>query len=243
MTVGVNSLEQEMIIAGLQKLTLLDYPEKTACTVFIAGCNFACPYCYNVTLIDKNNKDITPLATDDFFEFLKPKKGLLDAVCISGGEPGVHGQLIDFAGKIKDMGFLVKIDTNGSNPQLHKNLINSGNVDYIAMDIKNTLEKYPETIGIPGYDTTPVEESIKLLMSCDVPYEFRTTVVRDFHTKDDVCNIARMINGAEKYFLQSFDSTKEALCENLTAYTVTQLKEILESVKEILLCAELRGIS
>jgi len=231
-----------MKIAGLQKLTLLDYPDKTACTVFIAGCNFACPYCYNVTLIDKNNKDITPLATDDFFEFLKQKKGLLDGVCISGGEPAVHEQLIDFAGRIKDMGFLVKIDTNGSNPQLLKKLINSGNVDYIAMDIKNTLEKYAETIGIPGYDATPVEESIKLLISCDMSYEFRTTIVRELHTKEDLCNIARMITGADKYFLQSFDSTKEALCENLSAYTVQELQELCDSVKDILPFTELRGI-
>jgi len=230
-----------MKLAGLQKLTLLDYPEKTACTVFIAGCNFACPYCYNVSLIKSNHKDIQTIGEDEFFSFLQNRRGLLDGVCISGGEPLMYGELNNFTAKIKEMGLLVKIDTNGCYPDLLKKIVKSGNVDYVAMDIKNSLEKYPETTGIPDYDTTPVMESVKYLLSGTVSYEFRTTVVRDFHTKEDMLTIANSIIGADRFYLQSFDNSKEALCKNLTAYNETEMKELCKSINEILPCAELRG--
>jgi len=231
-----------MIIAGLQKLTLLDYPDKTACTIFISGCNFKCPYCYNISLIKSDEQSSSNISEREIFDFLKTRKGKLDAVCISGGEPTMFEEIVGFAGEIKEMGFQVKIDTNGSNPDMLRKLIKSGNVDYVAMDIKNTPEKYPVTIGVPDYDISPIKESISYLLSHVVSYEFRTTVVKDFHTKDDLLLMANIIKGTDKYFLQGFDGLKETLATNLNAYSETEMKELCRCVREILPCTELRGI-
>ncbi|MCL2627271.1 MAG: anaerobic ribonucleoside-triphosphate reductase activating protein [Oscillospiraceae bacterium] len=231
-----------MNLAGLQKLTLLDYPDKTACSIFIAGCNFLCPYCHNPRFIAETHEDVVPIGEDVFFAFLQSRQGLIDGVCISGGEPLMFDEIFAFAAKIKELGFLVKIDTNGGYPGRLKKLVASGSVDYVAMDIKNTLEKYPETIGMPDYDTAAVKESVEYLLSDVVSYEFRTTVLCGFHTKDDLCEIARMIKEAGKYYLQGFDGSKETLCDNLTAYSEAELRELCTCVREILPCTELRGM-
>ena len=228
--------------AGVQKLTLLDYPDKTACTLFTVGCNFACPFCQNPSLIAFAGGADSILPHEYIFDFLESRKGLLDGVCLSGGEPLANEGLFEFTRKVKEMGFLVKLDTNGSYPDRLKALAESGNIDYVAMDIKNTPEKYPETIGVSGYNAAVILKSIEYLLSGKVPYEFRTTVVRDFHTADDLLSIARLILGTEKYYLQNFENPERALRAGLCAYSDKEIREICELVREVLPCTRLRSV-
>jgi len=230
-----------MVFGGIQKLTLLDYPDRTACTLFTIGCNFACPFCQNASLIRPTGKELT-FGASEILDFLKTRQGLLDGVCISGGEPLIHKDLGAFIDKVKALGFLVKLDTNGSYPQRLKELAESGRLDYVAMDIKNTPEKYPQTIGLPEYDVSPIEESIIFLCSGAIPYEFRTTVVRSYHTQDDLLAMARWISSADKYFLQGFIDSGEILQGGLTAYSKTEMQQLLDSVKKELPVTELRGV-
>ena len=230
-----------MVFGGIQKLTLLDYPDKTACTLFTVGCNFACPFCQNTSLISPTGDEQT-ISASEILDFLKTRQGLLDGVCLSGGEPLIHENLGAFIDEVKALGFYVKLDTNGSYPLRLKELVESGRLDYVAMDIKNTPEKYPQTIGLPEYDVSPIEESIAFLCSGVIPYEFRTTVVRSFHTQDDLLTIARWISGAEKYFLQGFIDSGEILQSGLTAYSNAELRRLLDSVKKELPVTELRGV-
>jgi len=230
-----------MVFGGIQKLTLLDYPDRTACTLFTIGCNFACPFCQNASLIRPTGKELT-FGASEILDFLKTRQGLLDGVCISGGEPLIHKDLGAFIDKVKALGFLVKLDTNGSYPQRLKELAESGRLDYVAMDIKNTPEKYPQTIGLPEYDVSPIEDSIAFLCSGVIPYEFRTTVVRSYHTQDDLLAMARWISSADKYFLQGFIDSGEILQGGLTAYSKTEMQQLLDSVKKELPVTELRGV-
>ena len=230
-----------MVFGGIRKLTLLDYPDRTACTLFTIGCNFACPFCQNTSLIRPTGDEQT-ISASEVLDFLKTRQGLLDGVCISGGEPLIHENLDDFIDKVKALGFYVKLDTNGSYPKRLKELAESSRLDYVAMDIKNTPEKYPQTIGLPDYDVSPIEESIAFLCSGTIPYEFRTTVVRSFHTQDDLLTIARWISGTDKYFLQGFIDSGEILQSGLTAYSKAEMQSLLESVKKELPVAELRGV-
>jgi len=230
-----------MVFGGIQKLTLLDYPDRTACTLFTIGCNFRCPFCQNVSLIRPTGEGQT-FGASEILDFLKTRQGLLDGVCISGGEPLILEDLGAFIDKVKSLGFYVKLDTNGSYPRRLKNLAESGRLDYVAMDIKNTPEKYPQTIGLPEYDVSPIEESIAFLCSGAIPYEFRTTVVRRFHTQDDLLTIARWISGADKYFLQGFVDSGEVLQSGLTAYSKAEMQRLLNSVKKELPVTELRGV-
>ena len=238
---GQISIRRDMVFGGIQKLTLLDYPDKTACTLFAIGCDFRCPFCHNASLLS-TAKSRQKVSGKEIFDFLKMREGLLDGVCISGGEPLLHDDIGAFISEIKELGYLVKLDTNGSRPGKLEKLISSGAVDYIAMDIKNAPEKYAVTIGVPGYDISPVEESITLLLSCNVPYEFRTTVVSDFHTGDDLLAIASWIAGAKKYTLQKFTDSGEVLQSGLTAYSDEEMRQLLQSVKKIIPAAELRGV-
>ena len=236
-----------MIFGGIQKLTLLDYPDRTACTLFTVGCNFKCPYCQNTSLIDfigdeDKKGSAQKLSESEILGFLKTRQGLLDGVCISGGEPLLQNDLESFIYAVKDLGFLVKLDTNGSCPEKLEKLINSGAIDYVAMDIKNTPEKYALTIGIPGYDTAPVEASISLLYKGTVPCEFRTTVVREYHNGDDLLSIVRWISGAEKYFLQSFVDSEGVAQKGLSGYSDDQMQQFLSSIIKVLPAAELRGV-
>jgi len=230
-----------MVFGGIQKLTLLDYPDKTACTLFTVGCNFACPFCQNASLICPTGEEQT-FDASEILDFLKTRQGLLDGVCLSGGEPLINENLDAFIDEVKALGFYVKLDTNGSYPQRLKELALSSRLDYVAMDIKNTPEKYPQTIGLPDYDVSPIEESIAYLCSGAIPYEFRTTVVRSFHTQQDLLTIARWISGAEKYFLQGFVDSGEILQSGLTAYSKAEMQSLLDSVKKELPVAELRGV-
>ena len=230
-----------MIFGGIQELTLLDYPDKTACTVFAAGCNFDCPFCQNSSLISPAGKNKTK-SESEILTFLETRKGLLDGVCISGGEPMIQGDLEAFIDKVKALGFLVKLDTNGSCPGKLEKLMKSGAIDYVAMDIKNTPEKYAQTTGKPGYDVSPVKESVELLLSGDVPYEFRTTVVREFHTEGDLLSVASWVCGAGKYYLQKFINSDGVSQSGLSSYSDEEMRQLLSSILKIMPGAALRGV-
>ena len=191
-----------MLIHGLQKMTLLDYPGYVACTVFLNGCDFRCPYCHNFELVDGTAQAL--MDDEEFFAFLGKRKGLLDGVCISGGEPLLHKDIDDFIRRIGEMGFKVKLDTNGYHPDMLKKLIDEGLLDYIAMDIKNSFAKYAVTTGTPNIDTSIIKKSISIIMNSGVDYEFRTTVAGGLHQAEDFEQIGAMIPDAKAYYLQQF---------------------------------------
>ena len=203
-----------MIISGLQKMTLLDYPGKVACTVFLQGCNFRCPFCHNSDLLGKEGPE--PIAVETLMTFLNKRVGLLDAVCVTGGEPTLQPDLADLLRQIKALGYLVKLDTNGNRPDVLKELVEQGLVDYVAMDIKNCKEKYSLTAGI-DIDISKIEKSVDFLMNCGIDYEFRTTVVKEYHTLLDIENIAKWISGAKGYFLQNFVDSGDLIKNGLSA--------------------------
>ena len=230
-----------MVIQGLQKLTLLDYPGKVACTLFTAGCNFRCPFCHNaslVTHVDRKND----IPEEEVLAFFKKRRGLLDGVCITGGEPLLQPDIEVFIRKIRDLGYLIKLDTNGSNVLLLKHLAEEGLLDYVAMDIKNAPDKYGVTIGIEEYDLENILQSVDFLLSGSIPYEFRTTVVREFHKREDFAAIGRWIRGAEKYYLQSFQDSGDLISPGLRGYTKEIMEQALAIVRKNVPNAELRGI-
>lgn len=229
-----------MEICGLQKLTLLDYPEKVACTVFTGGCNFRCPFCHNGDLV--TGKAEAAISTEEFFRFLKKRQGILDGVCITGGEPLLQPDLEAFIREIRSLGYSVKLDTNGSMPDRLEDLAEKGLLDYVAMDLKNSPEHYGTTIGIEGYDTGEVDRSIRFLMEGDVPCEFRTTVVREFHQRTDFEAMGQWIRGAERYYLQQFVDSGHLLSPGLHAYDKKILEQALEIVKKYVKTAFLRGV-
>ena len=230
-----------MTIHGFQKLTLLDFPGHTACTVFTGGCNLRCPFCHNATLV-LNPSEYPCIPEDEVFDLLNRRKNTLDGVCITGGEPMLMKDLPEFAEKIKSLGFAVKIDTNGTFPKQLKYIVNSGLVDYIAMDIKNSPEKYGITVGKENFDVSPVIESIDFLKQGIVDHEFRTTVCKDFHTADDLVAIAFLLGYGQKYFLQAFKDSGALMNSDISGYTPSQLWEMLKEVKKIIPDAQLRGI-
>lgn len=192
-----------MVINGLQKLTLLDFPEHTACTVFTGGCNMRCPFCHNAVLVtDPASQPV--IDEREFFDFLKKRRGLLDGVAITGGEPTLMPDLSDFIKTIRELGFEVKLDTNGTRPDILAGLIEKRLVNYVAMDIKSSKEGYPKAVGIPNFDIAPVMESAAILMQNRIEYEFRTTVVKEIHDISDIESIGKWLNGAPRYFLQLF---------------------------------------
>lgn len=194
-----------MIFGGFEKFTLIDYPGKTACMVYTIGCNFRCPYCHNPELVDETVEKRWSEA--DVFSFLDKRKGLLDGVVITGGEPTVHADLLDFMGKLKERGFLVKLDSNGTNPTMLKKAIAEKLVDYIAMDVKSPLRKYHETVARP-VDVRAIKTSIQLLISSNISYEFRTTLIKALISPEEIVEIGKEIQGAKTYYLQKFVPTK-----------------------------------
>lgn len=209
------------MICGLQKMTLLDFPGKIACTVFLGGCNFRCPFCHNSELFMGKPEKL--MEDEDFFKFLKSRKGLLDGVCVSGGEPTLYKNLPEFLARIKELGFLVKLDTNGSRPEVVKELVEKNLVDYIAMDVKNSPAMYAQTIGLETMDLTPVEESLRFLIGGTVPYELRTTLVSQLHTEESIQDMGAWLGGLvtgmkpKKLFLQSFVDRDTVLFSGLSA--------------------------
>jgi len=230
-----------MYIQGLQKLTLLDYPEKLACTVFTAGCNFRCPFCHNASLVRGTGEE--PMAEEDFFAFLQSRRGILEGVCVTGGEPTLQPDLPAFLARIKELGFAVKLDTNGYRPAVLKQLVEAGLIDYVAMDIKNTPEKYPLTAGVEGLEVEHVRESVAFLLTGAVDYEFRTTVVKELHTAADIEGICRWIRGAKRYYLQNFEDSGDLLSEGFSGCDKETLAAYLNLSKNILGQVELRGVT
>ncbi len=206
-----------MVIGGYQKLTLIDYPGKVASTVFTVGCSFRCPFCHNPELVLGSHLKVNGDVEKEFFEFLEKRKGKLEGICITGGEPTIQSDLLEFIDKVKKMGFLVKLDTNGSRPDVLRKIINRKLVDFIAMDIKNSPERYNETNGADT-DIERIKLSVEMIMGGRIPYEFRTTVVPGIHKEDDFDQIAQWIKGAESYYLQIYRETK-ILDQNLKKKT------------------------
>ena len=228
-----------MLIGGLQKTSLLDYPEKIAAILFTQGCNFRCGYCHNPELLDFVTN--THLNEKDFFDFLKTRQGKLDGVVITGGEPCIQNDLIEFIQKIKELGFLVKLDSNGTYPEKISSLLENNLLDYIAMDIKGPLEKY-HTITGTIIDTSKIKNSIQIIMNSNIQYEFRTTVLKSQLTIEDFIKISKLIYGAEKYYLQKFIPTKiynKALINEKT-YSNQEFEKIIEILKENIRFVEIR---
>ena len=214
-----------MLIKGLQKVTLLDYPGQVACTIFTGGCNMRCPFCQNASLVIHIDEE--RLEEKEFFSFLKSRIGKLDAVCISGGEPCLQKDLKEFIQKIKEMGFLVKLDTNGCFPEMLSSLLQNHLLDYVAMDIKNQKEKYDLTSGIHA-DLDKIEESIYLLQNSGIPHEFRTTVVLEFHEPNDIVKIAQWVNPS-KLYLQQFRDSEDVIQDGLHAYSEEEMQKLKEN--------------
>ena len=232
-----------MKLHGLQKLTLLDFPEHVACTVFTAGCNLRCPFCHNALLVtDIQEGDAIP--EDEFFSFLEKRKGLLEGVAVTGGEPLMQPDLADFLRRVKAMGFAVKLDTNGTLPGRLAPLLSEGLVDYAAMDVKNTPEKYAATVGLPRFDVGPVRESMALLRGSGIPYEYRTTLVREFHTEEDVAALAEWLRdeGAKRYFLQAFRDSGGLIGENLHPVPRDEMFRMRDLADAVLPGTVLRGV-
>ena len=235
-----------MLIKGLQKLTLLDFPEKMACTVFTFGCNLRCPFCHNASLVLSERTDPATVTEETFFAFLQKRKGILEGVCITGGEPTLQPDLPAFIRRIRDMGYAVKLDTNGARPDVLKALVAEGLLDYVAMDIKNSLAKYPETVGVPGFDTSPVEESMDFLMEGHVPFEFRTTLVKGLHTPESVEEMGKRLAGAEKFFLQTFEDSGDLIASTpdesgLSAFERTETEALLRVLRHYVPNAQIRS--
>ena len=229
-----------MDIQGLQKMTLLDYPGRVACTVFLGGCDLRCPFCHNGGLV----LGPMPAELDDqgLLAFLKKRQGLLDGVCVTGGEPLLRPDLPELLARIKELGYPVKLDTNGSHPERLRSLVQQGLVDYVAMDIKNSLARYPETAGVPGLDTAPYRESAALLLEGGVDFEFRTTVVREFHDSDSFQAIGPWLSGARRYFLQCFVDRDTVLQEGLHPWDADSLRAFADLVRPYVHQVELRGV-
>ena len=230
-----------MKIHGLMKMTLLDFPGKVACTVFLGGCDMRCPFCHNAELLDPEAPE--EMDENGLLSFLKTRVGLLDGVVFTGGEPLLRKDLPDLMTKIREMGFAVKLDTNGNHPDRLIEIVEAGLVDYVAMDIKNSPDKYGITIGIPGFDISKVKRSVEFLLQGKVPYEFRTTVVSQFHDEESMRGIAEWIRGADRYYLQEFVDRETVKFGGLTACSKDQMNAFLEIVKTSVNQAELRGLS
>lgn len=229
-----------MKIQGFQKLTLLDYPGKTAATVFMGGCNFRCPFCHNSDLV-VDTASFPTLDPDDVLGQIKRRAGFIDGVCITGGEP-LLWDISDFVGKIKEAGLSVKVDTNGSFPIRLKALLLTGKVDYVAMDIKNSPDRYAETVGIADYDISLVRESVEILKASGIDHEFRTTVVKELHGEREMEEIGKWLEGEKKYFLQGYKLSDGVIDKSLSAHTPDMMHTLLDTVRVYIPNAQLRGI-
>ncbi|MEI6529474.1 MAG: anaerobic ribonucleoside-triphosphate reductase activating protein [Candidatus Falkowbacteria bacterium] len=241
-----------MIIGGLEKLTLLDYPDHLAAIIFTQGCNFRCHFCYNPMLVlpqmggdekNKKEKGFSPLSTEDLFLFLKERFGRLEGVVITGGEPTLHPDLPEFIKRIKDMGYLVKLDTNGTNPEMLIELIKAKLIDYIAMDLKAPLDKYEATVSVK-LDWDNIKKSVKIIMSSDLPYEFRTTVVPGLLEKEDFAKMGELIKGGAKWYLQNFKSDTELVDANYKkqkGFSSKNMEEFATIGRDYVKLCEVRG--
>jgi len=230
-----------MKVSGFFKTTLLDYPGKLAASIFLNGCNLRCPFCHNADLVlPKTNQSYIDL--NYIFEVLTKRKNVLEGVCISGGEPTIHHDLHQLCSLIKDIGYSIKLDTNGTNPDTLRNLYHDGLIDYVAMDIKNSREKYSITSGCPNLELNKIDSSIDWLLNCGIDYEFRTTVVKELHNIDDFYNISLWISGAKRYFLQNYRETDSVIQPGFTSCTKHELLEFVHILKPLVPHVELREV-
>lgn len=227
-----------MVISGLQKLTLLDFPQKVACTVFLGGCNFRCPFCQNGEIL---NGDVAAYSNEEFFSFLKKRQGLLEGVCVSGGEPLANDDVIDFIKKIKSLDYAVKVDTNGSYFNRLKLLIDENLIDYVAMDIKNSPQKYAKTAGV-AVNFENISKSVELLINSGIDYEFRTTVVADYHKPEDFIAIGKWLKGAKRYFLQTFVDSEYVIKKGLCAYSDSYMRAFKDILTPFIPETKVRGL-
>ena len=229
-----------MKIHGLQKMTLLDFPGRVACTVFFGGCDMRCPYCHNAELLDGT----APAVMDDaeLLAFLKKRQGLLDGVCFTGGEPLLQKDLHDFAAKGRELGYPVKLDTNGNHPDRLEKMIREDLVQYVAMDIKNSPERYAETAGLRQLDLAPIRESVRMLMEGKTDYEFRTTAVAELHDDESFEQIGQWIKGAKRYFLQRFTDRDTVPFQGLHSPGKEQMEHWAEIIRPYVPAVELRGV-
>ena len=230
-----------MRICGIQKLAMVDFPGKLAATVFTGGCNLRCPFCHNALLVTRLAES-PALDEQEVLSFLRSRRGLLDGVVLSGGEPLLQPGAADFLAAVRDMGFAVKLDTNGCYPRTLADILDRGLVDYVAMDIKNRREKYAETVGVPGFDVTPVEESLSVLRQSGVDYELRTTVVREFHTAEDIRAIGEWCAGAPRYCLQNFVDSGALIGTDLHSPDPQELQAFADIARPYFGLVEVRGI-
>ena len=229
-----------MKIHGLEKMSLVDYDGKVSATVFTGNCNFRCGFCHNSALVLSSNT-LAEIPETDIFDYLKKRKGLLDAVCVTGGEPTLHKDLPLFIEKVKNLGYFVKLDTNGTNHEMVKSLNETGLVDYFAMDIKNDLDSYAEIIGISGFDTKNVVRTVEYFLSGKANYEFRTTLIKEFHALDNILKIANWIKGANKYFLQKFKNSENCIESHLSPVDEKTALEYKQLLTEYIANTNLRG--
>jgi pyruvate formate lyase activating enzyme len=229
-----------MKIHGLQKMTLLDFPGHVACTVFTGGCDMRCPFCHNYELVDGSAPPI--MEEEELFAFLEKRRGLLDGVAFTGGEPCLQKNLPDLMKRVKQMGYSIKLDTNGNHPDMLRRMMEEGLLDYVAMDIKNSPDKYAVTAGLRQIDLGPIRESVKMLMEGPVNYEFRTTVVAQFHEQEDFVKIGEWLKGAKAYFLQSFTDRDSVPFGNLTAPTREEIYTFCRTVQRFIPNTHVRGV-
>ena len=229
-----------MDIQGLQKMTLLDWPGKVACTVFLGGCDFRCPFCHNAELLEGELP--AALTQGELLDFLRRRKGLLDGVCVTGGEPLLRPGLAGLLEEIKALGYPVKVDTNGSHPARLAELWERGLVDYVAMDVKNSPDRYGETAGVPALDLTPIRESVAWLLEGRVDYEFRTTAVRQFHDAGSFRAIGPWIRGAARYYIQNFTDRDTVAFAGLSGFRREELEAFADLVRPFVAGVELRGV-
>lgn len=230
-----------MQINGFNKLTLLDYPGHLAATIFLGGCNMRCPFCHNASLVTKvSTQPVIPV--EEVFATLAKRKGILEGVCITGGEPTLYPDLPELVKEIKALGFRVKLDTNGTKPSMIKALVQDKLIDYIAMDIKNSREKYRVTSGNDSLELNLIEESVEFLMSAPIPYEFRTTVVKEYHTREDMLSIGEWLKGAEAYYLQSYRDSEDVIAPGLNSHSKETLNEFVRILVPFIRQVSLRGV-
>ena len=230
-----------MKIYGFQKTTLLDYPGHVAATVFVGGCNFRCPFCHNGLLVlEPETQPVIP--EEEVLSYLRKRQGVLEGVCVTGGEPTLQQDLAGFLRRLKELGYLVKLDTNGGRPQALEKLLQEGLLDYVAMDIKASPDNYAVAAGLEKLDFDKIRQSIRLLMESGIPYEFRTTVVKGIHTLEEFEEIGRLLQGCRAYFLQGFRESESMVGQGCQAFSVQEMEKMAERAGRYIDSVQLRGV-
>lgn len=229
-----------MNVFGIEKLSMVDYDGKIAATIFTGGCNFRCPFCHNSSLV-LDYQTLLKIDEQEVLAYLEKRKGLLDGICVSGGEPTLQKDLSAFLEKVKKLGYSIKLDTNGTNPNTVKSLKENGLVDYFAMDIKNSKEDYAKIIGFDSYDTTNVEKTVELFLGGDYDYEFRTTLIKEYHPIENIKAIGEWIKGAKKYFLQKYIDSDTCILGGLSPVSESVAKDYVTLLKNYIPNTNLRG--